>query len=323
MTSPSKPPRLSDAESAQWFFDHSHDLFAVVSRGRLRHGQSGLDPDDRLDPPGADRPAALRFVHPDSAPGLRRDRRHDPRLGEAFNRLKVICKTGGWVWLEGTLAPGAQRRDDRRLRDVTADMARRAEIAAARQTRELLASSAGIGVWSYEPHGEQYRVVAATLLAPRVWAPRPSPVPSSSTRLDPKPSARWCRGVRQRRAHGRGRHDRAPPARGRRPVVHLPRHLPHRAARRRPVRPEGHLAERHRRGPHPRRGRLGRAPGPPAGRGGPVRRGALRPRPAPAPGQPALPGDLPGHRGPGDRPHPARADLRRPASASSRPSSAP
>ncbi len=37
------------------------------------------------------------------------------------------------------------------LRDVTADMARRAEVAAARQTRELLASSAGIGVWSYEP----------------------------------------------------------------------------------------------------------------------------------------------------------------------------
>src|ERR1700751_576184 len=66
MPSPPKTPRLSDVESAQRFFDYSHDLFAVVSRG----GFPPINPAcTRV--PGWTRQEligqpALRFVHPDS-----------------------------------------------------------------------------------------------------------------------------------------------------------------------------------------------------------------------------------------------------------------
>jgi PAS domain S-box-containing protein len=149
-----KSPRLSDAESAQWFFDHSHDLFAVVSRGRLATVNpawtrvTGWTRQDLIGQP------ALRFVHPDSRQDFIETAALVRASGEAVNRLKVICKTGGWVWLEGRSRLGPNGEMIGALRDVTADMARRAEIAAARQTRDLLASSAGIGVWSYEPHGQ-------------------------------------------------------------------------------------------------------------------------------------------------------------------------
>jgi PAS domain S-box-containing protein len=155
MTSPSKTPRLSDAESAQWFFDHSHDLFAVVSRGRFATVNpawtrvTGWTREDLIGQP------ALRFVHPESRQDFVETAALIRASGEAFNRLKVICKTGGWVWLEGQSRLGPNGEMIGALRDVTADVARRAEIAAARQTRDLLASSAGVGMWSYEPH-EKY-----------------------------------------------------------------------------------------------------------------------------------------------------------------------
>ncbi|CAN5493807.1 PAS domain S-box protein [soil metagenome] len=170
MSSPQTPARLSDAESARWFFDHSHDLFAVVSRGRFATVNpawtrvTGWTRQDLVGQP------ALRFVHPDS--------RHDfietasliRAAGEALNRLKVICKNGGWVWLESQSRLGPNGEMVGALRDVTADMARRAELATARQTRDLLASSAGIGVWSYEPHGEHIEwsrdILTATGLEP-------------------------------------------------------------------------------------------------------------------------------------------------------------
>ena len=170
MSSPQMPARLSDAESARWFFDHSHDLFAVVSEGRFATVNpawtrvTGWTREDLIGQP------ALRFVHPDS--------RHDfietagliRAAGEALGRLKVICKTGGWVWLENQSRLGPNGEMVGALRDVTADMARRAELATARQTRELLASSAGIGVWSYEPHGQHIEwsrdILTATGLEP-------------------------------------------------------------------------------------------------------------------------------------------------------------
>ena len=164
------PARLSDAESARWFFDHSHDLFAVVSRGRFATVNpawtrvTGWTPQDLIGQP------ALRFVHPESRQDFIETAGLIRAAGEALNRLKVICKNGGWVWLESQSRLGPNGEMVGALRDVTADMARRAELAVARQTRDLLASSAGIGVWSYEPHGQHIEwsrdILAATGLEP-------------------------------------------------------------------------------------------------------------------------------------------------------------
>jgi PAS domain S-box-containing protein len=147
--------RLSDVESAQWFFDHSHDLFAVVDKGKFATVNpawtrvTGWTRQELIGQP------ALRFVHPDSHQDFIDTASLIRAAGEAVNRLKVLCKNGDWVWLEhqSRLAPNGEMVGT--LRDVTGDMARRAELTTARNTRELLASAAGIGVWSYEPHPQR------------------------------------------------------------------------------------------------------------------------------------------------------------------------
>ncbi|HWU15622.1 MAG TPA: PAS domain S-box protein, partial [Caulobacter sp.] len=125
MPSPPKSARLSDAESARWFFDHSHDLFAVVSRGRFATVNAawtrvtGWTRQELIGQP------ALRFVHPDSHQDFIETASLIRAAGEALNRLKVIHKTGGWVWLEGQSRLGPNGEMVGALRDVTADMARR------------------------------------------------------------------------------------------------------------------------------------------------------------------------------------------------------
>ncbi|SFK09262.1 PAS domain S-box protein [Caulobacter sp. UNC279MFTsu5.1] len=186
MPSPPKSARLSDAESARWFFDHAHDLFAVVARGRFATVNpawtrvTGWTRQELIGQP------ALRFVHPESRQDFIETASLIRASGEAFNRLKVTCKTGGWVWLEGQSRLGPNGEMVGALRDVTADMARRAEIAAAHQTRELLASSAGVGMWSYEPHDRYIEwsrdLLEATGLGPETIA-RPE---QFYDRLDPE-----------------------------------------------------------------------------------------------------------------------------------------
>ena len=144
--------RLSDVESAQWFFDHSHDLFAVVDKGVFAAVNAawtrvtGWTRQELIGQP------ALRFVHPESHQDFVETASLIRAAGETRNRLKVTCKAGGWVWLENQSRLGPNGEMVGMLRDVTADMARRAELATAHNTRDLLATAAGIGVWSYEPH---------------------------------------------------------------------------------------------------------------------------------------------------------------------------
>jgi len=145
--------RLSDVESAQWFFDHSHDLFAVVDKGVFATVNAawtrvtGWTRQELVGQP------ALRFVHPDSHQDFIDTASLIRATGEARNRLKVACKAGGWVWLDNQSRLGPHGEMVGTLRDVTAEMARHGELATARNTHELLSTAAGIGVWSYEPDG--------------------------------------------------------------------------------------------------------------------------------------------------------------------------
>ncbi|MBO9710373.1 MAG: PAS domain S-box protein [Caulobacter sp.] len=162
--------RLSDVESARWFFENSHDLFAVVVEGRFVAVNpawtrvTGWTAEELIGRP------TLNFVHADSHADFLEASRRIRALGEANHRLRVSCKDGGWVWLENQSRLGPNGEMVGTLRDVTAEVARRAELATARHTRELLASAAGIGVWSYEPLEQRVEwsrdILAATGLSP-------------------------------------------------------------------------------------------------------------------------------------------------------------
>ncbi|MGR4862800.1 PAS domain S-box protein [Caulobacter sp. LARHSG274] len=182
---PRASARLSDVESAQWFFDHAHDLFAVLVQGRFATVNdawtrvTGWTRQELIGQP------ALRFVHPDSHSDFIEAASLIRAAGEARNRLKVTCKAGGWVWLENQSRLGPNGEMVGTLRDVTADVARQAELAAARDTQDLLATAAGIGVWSYEPHEGRIEWSPGILAATGLKAEQVSRPDLFFARLDP------------------------------------------------------------------------------------------------------------------------------------------
>ncbi|WP_297514305.1 PAS domain S-box protein [uncultured Caulobacter sp.] len=151
------PAVFGEAEAARWFFENASDLFAVVSpEGRFVSinaaawtALTGWTAPELIGRP------CLAFVHPDSHAELIDSGRRMRESGATVNELRVMRKDGGWVWLQGRSRLGPHGEMIGVLHDITAEVAARAELDAARRTRELLAEAAGIGVWRYEPEGER------------------------------------------------------------------------------------------------------------------------------------------------------------------------
>lgn len=150
------PSPFGEAEAARWFFDNASDLFAVVSpEGRFVHvngawaGLTGWTAEDLIGQP------TLKFCHPDSQDELIDSGRRMREDGSVVNELKIRCKDGRTIWIQGRsrLGPGGEMVGV--MHDISAEVAARAELEAARRTREILAEAAGVGVWSYEPEGER------------------------------------------------------------------------------------------------------------------------------------------------------------------------
>jgi PAS domain S-box-containing protein len=136
----------------QWLFENSRDLMHVADPdGRLRLVNpawprvTGWAEDELI---GRE---VTEFVHPDDHSDIRR------RLGETISagvlqtQRRIRLKNGDWLWV----AVRSQRMADGlhivTMRDATEERARAEELEEARRTRKMLGTSAGIGVWSYEP----------------------------------------------------------------------------------------------------------------------------------------------------------------------------
>jgi PAS domain S-box-containing protein len=142
---PLAPSPFGEAEAARWFFENANDLFAVISReGRFEvvnpawAALTGWSPDDLVGQ------ACVTFVHPESHDALIDTGRQLRETGAAVNRLRVLCKDGGSVWLEGRSRLGPNGEMIGTLHDISLQVS-------AHRTREMLAEAAGIGLWSYDP----------------------------------------------------------------------------------------------------------------------------------------------------------------------------
>ena len=142
---PLAPSPFGEAEAARWFFAHARDLFAVVSPdGRFSVVNpawttlTGWSGEELVGQP------SIRFVHAESHAELIDTAARLKADGFTVNRLRVLCKDGGSVWLEGRshLGPGGEMVGT--LHDVSLEVA-------ATRTREILAEAAGIGLWTYDP----------------------------------------------------------------------------------------------------------------------------------------------------------------------------
>jgi len=150
--SPDTPPApLSQAESAQWFFENAHDLFAVVAERRfatVNPAWTRLTGWTAADLIGQ---SPLKFVDPADHQELLESGKVIQGMGGAVFRVRMICKDDRRIWLEAHARLGPAGEIVGTLRDVSAEVARKAEQAVSRRTREMLASAAGVGVWSFDP----------------------------------------------------------------------------------------------------------------------------------------------------------------------------
>jgi len=150
------PLPFGEAEAARWFFDNANDLFAVVSpEGRFVSvnpawtALTGWSAEELIGQP------TIKFAHPDSQADLADAGRRMRETGAVIHEVKVRCKDGRWVWLQGRSRRGPNGEMIGLMHDISSEVEGRAELEAARRTRELLAEAAGVGIWSYEPEGER------------------------------------------------------------------------------------------------------------------------------------------------------------------------
>ncbi|NQE62163.1 PAS domain S-box protein [Caulobacter sp. RHG1] len=146
------PSPMGEDEAARWFFDNASDLFTVVSPdGRFVSvnaawtALTGWTPEELIGQP------TIKFAHPDSQAELIESGQRMRESGSIVNELRIRCKDGGWVWVQGRSRLGPNGEMIGLMHDISGEVTARNELAAARRTRNLLAEAAGVGVWAYDP----------------------------------------------------------------------------------------------------------------------------------------------------------------------------
>jgi len=169
------PSSFGEAEAARWFFDNASDLFAVVSpEGRFVTVNAAWTTLTGWATEELVGRHTIKFVHPDSQAELIATGQRMRETGAAVNELRVLCKDGRWVWLQGRSRLGPHGEMIGLMHDISGEVEARAELEAARRTHEMLAEAAGIGIWSYEP--DEGRVEWTPDAVPR-WGSRPPTSP--------------------------------------------------------------------------------------------------------------------------------------------------
>ncbi len=150
------PSPFGEAEAARWLFENASDLFAVVSpEGRFVSvngawtALTGWTPEELIGQP------TLKFAHPDSQAELIESGSRLRATGETINELKIRCKDGRTIWVQGRSRLGPNGELIALMHDISAEVAVRAGLESARRTHQILAEEAGVGIWSYEPEGER------------------------------------------------------------------------------------------------------------------------------------------------------------------------
>ena len=144
------------AETAAWFFEHSVDLFIVADyEGHILQlnrawtallGWSASELHGRTIP---------ELAHPNDLADVRECGEKLRRDGHARHIFRLPCKSNNWRWMQGstTLTPNGELIGV--FRDITEDQAYKAELQQLRSVRTLLAESAGVASWTFDPEADK------------------------------------------------------------------------------------------------------------------------------------------------------------------------
>jgi PAS domain S-box-containing protein len=142
----------AEAEAGMWFFENARDLFAVVAPDgvllRVNPAWADVTGWSREDLVG--RPFG-ELVHPESFDAVRAIVQALTEVGHSETSIRILCKSGGTVWLEGYSRTGPQGEMMGMLRDVTEERQRATDLKRVQEAQSLLSETAGVGLWRFDP----------------------------------------------------------------------------------------------------------------------------------------------------------------------------
>jgi len=151
------PTKLgAEAEAGTWFMENSRDLFAVVGPdGTLMRVNpawtrvTGWTHEELLGRP------LIEIVHSESRAVLEGFGPALADTGHCDVRVRILCKGGGAVWLEGYGRTGPHGEMMTILRDATDERRRIDELKRVQEAQSLLSETAGVGLWRFDPRSDE------------------------------------------------------------------------------------------------------------------------------------------------------------------------
>eukprot|EP01035_Chromulina_nebulosa_P013348 gene13349-17731_t len=129
--------------AARWFFDNSLDMFAVVDRDGVftdvNDAWERITGWRREDLVGK---SLFGFLHEDCYEEARDSRRRVKRDGQAVNQLKILRKSGEWMWIQGRSRLDPDGNMVGTLQDITESVQQKEELETARRTNSMLSEAA-------------------------------------------------------------------------------------------------------------------------------------------------------------------------------------
>jgi two-component system, sensor histidine kinase len=149
-------PDLTDTEAAAWFFETSVDVFVVVKDGVIVrtnpawNAVTGWTAEESVGRRYSD------FMHADDAEAIHRFGRLLQADQPATQELRLLSKTGGWLWVRARAKIAADGRALVALQDISAERRHFLESQQSRRVAALLGAVAGVSVWRYDALAETY-----------------------------------------------------------------------------------------------------------------------------------------------------------------------
>jgi PAS domain S-box-containing protein len=149
---------LGALRASAWFFENSLDIFLSLQGHEIRkvnatwRRQTGWSVKEAADRPIWD------FVHPEEAATTREAIERLSHLERTDVEFRLRAKSGAWLWMRAHLVRGDEDWVLAILRDITAERQREDDSREARHAAGMLATTAGVTIWRYNPGTDKYTI---------------------------------------------------------------------------------------------------------------------------------------------------------------------
>ncbi len=145
-------------KAAAWFFENSLDMFLAVRGARVKSVNASWTRHTGWAPQASIERSLWELVHADETPAVQ-GLFSRLVLGERADcEFRVRARSGDWLWMRAQVVRGEEDWTLAILRDITEEKLREIAGLEAREAAAMLAATAGVTVWRYDPDSDDYQI---------------------------------------------------------------------------------------------------------------------------------------------------------------------